>query len=544
MWQQNYEFVGGSLGLSAVVAALPLLVLFFLLGVLRKPAWVAGLSALATAWVVALVAVRMPAPQALAATVSGAAFGLCPIAWIVFASILLYRLAVDTGKFAIIKDSLGALTSDRRLQLLLIAFAFSSFIEGSAGFGSPVAVSAAMLAGLGFPAFYAAVFCLLGNTAPVAFGSIGIPIITLAGITGLPMALLSAMTGRILSVVAVLIPIYILVLFAGVRKTVAVWPALICSGLVFGAVQLFVSNVVGPELTDVLAAFASIGALVLLMKVWQPAEIYRLEHDSPGVVQHTTHSGRELFSAWMPYLLLVAFVLPWGYPGPFRDLLNTVTFVIEVPGLHNLIERIPPVTTEAAPYAATFNVNWLSAAGTACFLAAFVAAMLMGIGLRRFGTIYMATMRQLTLAMVTIASVLALAYLMNYSGMTSTLGLAFAATGVAFPFFSALLGWLGVVLTGSVTSSNALFGNLQVVTANSLDMSPVLTASANAAGGVMGKMISPQSIAVAVAATEMPQSDEGKLFRYTLRHSIVLITLVGLLVLVFAYVAPGLVPSQ
>ena len=543
MWQQNYEFVGGSLGVSAVVAALPLVVLFFLLGVLRKPAWIAGVSALATAWVVALVAVRMPVTQAVASTVNGAAFGLFPIAWIVFSSILLYRLAVDTGKFEIIKDSLGALTSDRRLQLLLIAFAFSSFIEGSAGFGSPVAVSAAMLAGLGFPAFYAAVFCLLGNTAPVAFGSIGIPIITLAGITGLEASLLSAMTGRILSIVAVIVPVYILVLFAGVGKTLAVWPALVASGLVFGIVQLFVSNVVGPELTDILAALAAISAMVALMKVWQPAETYRLEGDESGPVQRRTHGAGELFSAWMPYLLQVVFVLAWGYR-PVNQVLNGVTRVIEVPGLHNLIERIPPVTAAPSPYAATFNFNWLSAAGTSCFLAAFVAAMLLGVGPRRFGAIYLATLRQLTLAIVTIASVLALAYLMNYSGMTSTLGLAFAATGVAFPFFSALLGWLGVVLTGSVTSSNALFGNLQVVTANSLDVSPVLTASANAAGGVMGKMISPQSIAVAVAATEMARSDEGKLFRYTLRHSLVLITFVGLLVLLFAYVVPGLVPGQ
>lgn len=541
MWQQNYRFAGGSLGYSALIAAMPLLLLFYLLGVRRRPAWVAGLSALGVAWAIALVAIRMPVEQAVAATLDGAAFGVFPISWIVFSSILLYRIAVDTGKFEIIKDSLGALTDDRRLQLLLIAFSFSSFIEGSAGFGSPVAVSAAMMAGLGFPPFYAAVFCLVGNTAPVAFGSIGIPIITLTQITGLPMPLLSAMTGRILSVIAVLVPIYLVVLMAGVKKTLAVWPAVLACGLGFGAMQLFVSNVIGPELTDILSALTSIGAMVLLMKYWQPARTFRLPDDEPATQRHKQHGAGTMVLAWTPYLLLVVFVLLWGYM-PVRTLLERVTATIQVPGLHNMIQRIPPVTAQPAPYAAIYTFNWLSAAGTSCLLACIVAALALGVTPRRFASLYMATIRQLALPMVTIASVLALAYLMNYAGMTSTLGLAFAATGVAFPFFSSTLGWLGVVLTGSVTSSNALFGNLQVVTATSLGMNPILTASANAAGGVMGKMISPQSIAVAVAATGMAISDEGKLFRFMLRHSIVLVTVVGLLVLFYAYWFPALVP--
>ncbi|HEY7447294.1 MAG TPA: lactate permease LctP family transporter [Vicinamibacterales bacterium] len=541
MWQQNYQFAGGNLALSAVISLTPLLVLFYLLGVRRKPAWIAGVAALATAWVVALVGVRMPVAQALVATVYGAAFGLFPIAWIMFSSILLYRIAVETGRFEVIKDSLGALTDDRRLQLLLVAFSLSSFIEGAAGFGTPVAISAAMLTGLGFPPFQAAVFCLLGNTAPVAFGSIGIPIVTLTGITGLPMPLLSAMTGRILSIVAVVIPVYLLVLMAGVRNTLAVWPALIACGFGFGIVQLIVSNFIGPELTDILAALASIGAMVLVLKLWKPAERFQLDGDDPRQTAHKNHGAGTTFMAWIPYVFLVVFVLLWGYV-PFKALLDRTTTLIQVPGLHNTIQRIPPVTSAPAPYAAIYTVNWLSAAGTSCFLAAVAAALALGVGPRRFGSIYMATLRQLSLPIVTIAAVLALAYLMNYAGMTSTLGLAFAATGVAFPFFSATLGWLGVVLTGSVTSSNALFGNLQVVTATSLDMNPVLTASANASGGVMGKMISPQSIAVAVAATGMALSDEGRLFRYTLRHSLVLITLVGLIVLAYAYWFPGLVP--
>jgi lactate permease len=542
MWQQNYVFAGGTLAASALVASAPLLVLFYLLGVRRRPSWVAGLAGLAVAWLASVVVVGMPVPQAVAAALYGAAFGVFPIAWIVFSSILLYRIAVDTGKFEIIKDSVGALTGDRRLQLVLIAFSFSAFIEGSAGFGSPVAVSAAMLAGLGFPAFYAGVYCLIGNTAPVAFGSIGIPIITLAQITGLPMALLSAMTGRILSIVGVLVPIYLLVLMAGPRQTLAVWPALVAGGVTFGAVQFIVSNVIGPELTDILAALASIGALVLLMKVWKPAQTFRLPGDEPIASTRATPAGSRLL-AWSPYLLLVVFVLSWGY-GPVRALMDGVTSRIEVPGLHNAVQRIPPVTAAPQPYAAVFVFNWLSAAGTSCFLACLAAALVLGVGPRRFGSLYLATLRQLALPILTIASVLALAFVMNYAGLTSTLGLAFAATGAAFPFFSALLGWLGVILTGSVTSSNALFGNLQVVTANSLGMNPVLTASANAAGGVMGKMISLQSIAVAVAATGMAPSDEGKLFRFTLRHSAVLVAVVGVLTMLYAYGFPGAIPGD
>jgi lactate permease len=541
MWQQNYEFAGGSLALSAFVSVIPLLVLFYLLGVRRKPAWISGLAALGTAWIVALGGVGMPVTQALAATINGAAFGVFPIAWIMFSSILLYRIAVDTGRFEVIKDSLGALTDDRRLQLLLVGFSLSSFIEGAAGFGSPVAVSAAMLTGLGFPPFQAAVFCLLGNTAPVAFGSIGIPIVTLNGITGLSMSLLSAMTGRILSIIAVIIPVYLLVLMAGVKNTVAVWPALVACGVGFGVVQFVVSNFIGPELTDILAALASIGAMVLLLKFWKPARRFRLDADDPHVAAHKNHGAGATFLAWIPYVFLVVFVLLWGYV-PVKALLDSTTTLIQVPGLHNTIQRIPPVTTAPAPYAAVYTLNWLSAAGTSCFLACIAAALVLGVGPRRFGSLYIATLRQLSLPIVTIAAVLALAYLMNYAGMTSTLGLAFAATGAAFPFFSSTLGWLGVVLTGSVTSSNALFGNLQVVTATSLDLSPVLTASANASGGVMGKMISPQSIAVAVAATGMALSDEGKLFRYTLRHSLVLITVVGVIVVMYAYWFPGLVP--
>jgi len=556
MWQQNYEPLSGSLGLSAVVAAIPILVLFFMLGVIRKPAWMAAVSALAAAFVLALLVYGMPVQLAVMSTLNGAAFGLFPIAWIVFSSIMLYRLAVDTGKFEVIKDSVGGLTNDRRLQALLIAFSFGAFIEGAAGFGAPVAVAGAMLAGLGFSPFYAAGICLLANTAPVAFGSIGIPVTTLAGITGLPVLLLSAMVGRLCAMISVVIPMYMLVVMVGFARTIEILPAVIVCGLSFAGVQFYVSNYIGPELTDILSSLACIGAMVLVIKFWKPKNIFRLEGEKPATVAPKRHTPGELFQAWMPYMLLVAFVLVWGV-ADVKALLDRFTngllpsFLprnpnglngLNVPGLHNLITRIPPVTAAPAPYAAVFTLNWLTASGTACFLATIAAAIFLRVKPGQFVGIYKATFHQLAKPMITIASMLALAYLMNYSGMTSTLGLALATTGGAFPFFSAVLGWLGVFLTGSDTSSNALFGNLQVITANALGLNPILTASVNSAAGVMGKMISLQSIAVAVAATGLTTADEGKLFRFTIKHSMFLACVVGVMAMVFAYVLPGFVP--
>lgn len=542
MWEQNYEPVAGSLGWSALVAAVPLLVLFYMLGVKRKPSWMAALTALVSAWVVALAVYKMPLQQALASTIYGAAFGLFPIGWIVFSSILLYRLAVDTGKFEIIKDSVGTLSDDRRLQALFIAFSFGAFVEGAAGFGAPVAVAAAMLAGLGFSPFYAAGICLLANTAPVAFGSIGTPIVTLSGITGIPMAPLSAMVGRICALVSVIVPTYLVVVMAGAKGAAEVWPAIVACGVVFAGVQFMVSNFIGPELTDILSALASIGAMFVVMKAWHPKTIFRLEGDTPaGQIAHRRHSGGEIFKAWTPYTLLVVFVLLWGYK-PIKASLDKLTIPVEVPGLHRTITRIPPVTKKAEPYTAMFTFNWLSASGTSCFFAAVLTSLLLGVGPGGFWKAYKETHKQLAFPMLTIASMLGLAYLMNYAGMTSTLGLALAATGPSFPFFSSILGWMGVFLTGSDTSANALFGNLQVVTANALGLNPVLTAATNSSGGVMGKMISLQSIAVAVAATGMPAADEGKLFRFTLRHSVILASVIGLIAMAYAYWVPHLVP--
>jgi lactate permease len=555
MWRHNYEPIAGSLGLSAIAAAVPIFVLFLMLGVLRKPAWMSALAALGSALLVALAVYGMPVQLALISAVYGAAYGLFPIAWVVFASIMLYRLAVDTGKFEIIKDSVGSLTDDRRLQAMFIAFSFGAFIEGAAGFGAPVAVSGAMLAGLGFDPFFAAGICLLANTAPVAFGSIGIPIITLANVTGLPVMALSAMVGRLCAMMSVVIPGYLIVVMSGPARALEVLPAILACGISFAGTQFLVSNFIGPDLTDIMSSLTCIVVMVAVLKLWRPARIMRFEGEKAATAAKR-HSAGELAMAWAPYGLLVLFVLVVGAPSikNFIDARThamlpaslpkspTVMNGLFVPGLHNLITRIPPVTPTESQYAALFTLNWLTASGTACFLATLAAAALLGVGPKKVAGIYVATFKQLKFAILTIALMLGLAYLMNYSGMTSTLGLALAASGKAFPFFSAVVGWMGVFLTGSDTSANALFGNLQVVTANALALNPILTAAVNSAAGVMGKMISIQSIAVAVAATGMKSADESRLFRFTIKHSIMLMVAMGLVSLLFAYVFPGAVP--
>ena len=542
MWEHDYTPVAGSLGYSTLVAAIPLVVLFYLLGVKRKPSWVAGLSGLGAALILAIGVVGMPIPQAGAAMVYGAAFGLFPIGWIVIASLILYRVTLDTGKFEIIKDSIGALSDDRRVQAVLIGFAFGAFIEGAAGFGTPVAVAAAMMTGLGFSPFYAAFICLVANTAPVAFGSLGIPVVTLARITDLPVEPLSAMTGRLCALIAIIIPAYMVVIMSGFKRALEVAPPILACAVTFAAVLLYVTNTLGPEVAVILASMAALLAMVVVLKVWQPTNTFRLDGDVEVSSERRSHTIGELVTAWSPYMLLVGFVLAWRY-APIQQALNTVSLSIQVPGLHETITRMPPITPEPSPYAAVYNFQWLSAAGTSCFLSAFAASLLLGMSPVRFAGIVGSVLRQLAKPLLTIASVLAVAFVMNYAGMTSTLGLAFAATGALFPFFSAMLGWTGVFLTGSDTASNALFGTLQVVTANALGLNPVLTASTNAATGVMGKMISLQSIAVAVAATGMASSEEGRLFRITLKHSIILMLTMAVVTMIFAYVLPQLVPQ-
>src|SRR5580765_4404339 len=429
MWTQTYAPIGGSLGLSALAAAIQIVVLFIMLGALRKPAWSAASSALASALVVALAAYGMPVKLAVMSMIFGAAFGIFPISWICFGSIMLYRLAVDTGKFEVIKDSVGGLTNDRRLQAMFIAFSFGAFIEGAAGFGAPVAVSGAMLAGLGFSPFYAAGICLLANTAPVAFGSIGIPVTTLANVTGLPVMALSAMVGRLCAMISVIIPGYLIVVMTNRKKALEVLPAILACGLSFAGVQFAVSNFVGPELTDIASSLTCIVVMVFVLKLWKPKNIVRLDGDQPVSLTLKKHSAGEMVMAWSPYLLLVVFVLLWG-DADFKLRLNTwmhgwqpswmplaprALNRLMVPGLHNAITQMPPVTKQPAPYAALFEMNWLSASGTACLLAAFATCLLLRVSPKRLANTYIATFKQLKLAMLTIASMLGLAYLMNYS---------------------------------------------------------------------------------------------------------------------------------
>ena len=537
MWHQVYAPVSGSLGLSALVAAFPIFALLVALGILKVPAWKASLMGLVAAIALALFVYGMPVQLMGSAVVYGAAFGLFPIGWIVFSAIVLYRVTVETGKFEIIKDSVGGITGDKRLQALLIAFAFGAFLEGGSGFGTPVAVAAAMLTGLGFSPFYAAGICLLANTAPVAFGAIGIPVITLAGITGLPLRDLSANVGRICAPVSLFVPAYLIMVMGGWRALSGVIPAAVLCGVIFAGLQFAISNYFGPYLTDIVGSIATICGLVLLLRFWKPKDNYDGGHGASVVPPR--HSAGAILMAWMPYILLVMFVSLWGIDD-VKKILNQATSSFPWPGLHNQVIRETPAVATATPYAAVYSFNWLAASGTACFFAAVASALVLKVSFGRFLGIIAATSKQLFFSMVTIASVLGLAYLMNYCGATATLGLAFAATGVVFPFFSALLGWLAVFLTGSDTSANALFGNLQVVTANKLHLNPVLMAASNSAGGVMGKMISLQSIAVAAAATGMKLEDEAKLFRFTMRHSLFLASVIGLVVMFYAYVAPGL----
>ena len=425
MWQHNYEPVGGSLALSALFAAIPIVVLFFMLGVWRKPSWQSALAALGSALIVALTVYGMPVRLALTSTLYGAAYGLFPIAWVVFSSIMLYRLVVDAGKFEIIKDSVASLTDDRRLQALFIAFSFGAFIEGAAGFGAPVAVAGAMLAGLGFNPFYAAGICLLANTAPVAFGSIGIPVVTLAGTTGLPLMSLSAMVGRLCAIVSVFIPGYLMVVMAGPARALEILPAIVVCGVSFAGMQFLVSNYVGPELTDIVSSLTCILATGLIAKFWRPKNIMRLETDGAETAVFKRHPGREVFAAWLPYLLLVMFVLAWGAPTikagidswtnsilPSALPKNATTINgLNVPGLHNLITRVPPVTARPAPYAAVFTLNWLSASGTACLFATLAAALLLRLKPKSVVAAYTGTFKQLKFAMLTLASTLGLAVL-------------------------------------------------------------------------------------------------------------------------------------
>jgi L-lactate transport len=524
MWRQNYEPIAGSLAWSAAVAALPIVALLYAIGVRRVSAWKSSIIGLVAAALVALFAYRMPPLLVIDSALYGAAFGTFPIFWVIYWAILLYQLTVYTGKFATLKNSIAQLTSDRTLQALLIAFAFGAFVEGAAGFGTPVAVAAAILGGLGFAAFEAAGICLLANTAPVAFGSIAIPLVTLAATTGLPIELLSKYVGRLCAPVSLFIPAYLVLVMGGTKALRRVWPAAFLCGVSFAGVQFLVSNFIGPYLTDILASLAAILSLVGLLQVWSPA---------PSAGRQARQSTREIAAAWSPYLLLVFFILLWSFDA-IKAFLSRASITFAWPGLHNVIQQAPPVVAHAMPYAALYRFRYLAEAGTACAVAAFATALVLRVNPRRFLRLAAQSADQLKFSFISIVAVLALAFVMNYSGATATLGLAFASTGRAFPYFSAMLGWLGVFLTGSDTSSNALFGSLQQVTAHRLGLNPALMASANSAGGVMGKMISLQSIAVAAAAAGLQSKDEPALFRFTFKHSLFLASVVGVLTIMYA----------
>src|SRR5215211_824872 len=558
MYQQIYEPIANNLALSALVAAIPILSLFVLLAGIRIAAQWASLATLAATLILAVLVYRMPVGLALNSVLLGAAFGLFPIVWIVINAIFIYNIIVETGHFDTIRDSLAGVSNDRRIQVVLIAFVFGALLEATAGFGTPVAITGSLMAGLGFEPIYAAALALLANTAPVAFGGFGIPIITGATIAGLDVGELSQMVGRQTPFLALIIPGMLVTVMAGFRRMLEVLPVVLVSGVAFAATQFLVSNLLGPELADLLAALVTVVAVVGLLAVWRPSSEWHFEQEPPAAQRESYETpplGRTLY-AWSPFVIIVALFLLAQVP-PIKDAISGVQTSVNFPsaevsettglpavpwpGLNEEVEQQPPVVDKPTPYPATFSTNWLSAAGTIILIADIIALVVLRVGPGRALSIYGQTLDQLKWAILTIASILGLAYLLNYSGVTYTLGLAFAATGVLFPFFASFIGWLGVALTGSDTSSNALFANLQKVTAQQIGVSPNLTVGANSSGGVLGKMISPQNLAVGTSATGL-QGKEGDLLRLVLKWSIGLTVVMAILVTLQAYVFKFMVP--
>lgn len=559
MYEQVYEPVAGNLALSTLVAAIPIIVLFVLLAGVRMAAQWASLTTLATAFVIAVLVYGMPPGLAVSSTLLGAFFGLFPIVWIVINAIFIYNVIVDTGQFDVLRDSLAGVSNDRRIQVVLIAFVFGALLEATAGFGTPVAITASLMAGLGFEAIYAAALALLANTAPVAFGGFGIPILTGASVAGLDTLELSQMVGRQTPVLALIIPGMLVTVMAGFRRMLEVWPVVVVSGLAFAGTQFLVSNLLGPELADLLAAIITVLAVIGLLSFWRPSTEWHFEHEPPAAQREsyaTPPLGRTLY-AWAPFIIIVALFLIVQIPpiksavGGIQAAVNlpaaevsetTGQPVIAWPGLNERVEQQPPVVAEPTPYAASYTINWLSAAGTIILIADIIALILLRVGPGRALRIYGQTLNQLKWAILTIASILGLAFLLNYSGITFTLGLAFASTGFLYVFFASFIGWLGVALTGSDTSSNALFANLQKVTAQQIGVSPVLTVGANSSGGVLGKMISPQNLAVGTSATGL-QGREGDLLRLVLKWSIALTVVMSILVVLQATILSFMVPG-
>ena len=534
-WPQSYDPAHSWL-LSAALAALPLLVLLVAMAGLRIKGHIAALAGLTAALAVALTIFHMPARLALLATGLGAAYGLFPICWIVVPVLFLYQLTVRTGRFAQLQDCLTGVTPDGRLQLLLIAFAFGAFFEGAAGFGTPVAVCGTILIGLGFPPLQAAGLALLANTAPVAFGALGTPIVALHGVTNLDTLLLARVIGRLLTPFCIIVPFWLIWAFAGFGAMIEVWPAVLMAGVVFGATQLLIATVHGPWLVDIAASVISMAALIAFFRVWKPKRI--LNATCKDVTREpppcNSASGKTILRAALPWIVLTLCVVLWGMPRFSQGMDAATSMKIPINGLHQMVLRMPPAVPAPAAEPAVFNFNWLSATGTGIFVAAVLAGLLMGMRPRAIAHAFLETMVTVRFTLVTIAALMAIGFITRYCGMDAALGLAFARTGAFYPFFGTLIGWIGTASTGSDTSSNVLFGSLQKLTAQQLNVSPYLMTSANSAGGVMGKMVAPQSIVVATTATESYGS-EGSILRFVFLHSLALACLVGLLVSMIVY---------
>ncbi len=537
-WNQIYDPLGNRV-LSTALAALPVLILLGSLASLKIKAHVAALLGLGSALAVSILAFGMPVGKALGASLFGAAYGLFPIGWIILNVIFIYNLAEERGHFKVLRESLTGITGDRRLQLLLIAFSFGAFFEAAAGFGTPVAVTAAILIGLGFSPLMSSGLSLIANTAPVAFGGLGTPIIALAGVTGIDVLKLSAMVGRQLPVFSVIIPFWLVWAYAGFGGMIEVWPALLTAGIAFAVPQFLISNYHGPWLAGIGASVVSIFALVGLLLVWKPKRIWGHEGPTEGAEARANHGhgNAAVLKAWLPWLVLSAVIFVWGIPQVKAFLDGLFSLKIPVPGVDKLVSRVPPVVPAATPERAVFAFNALSFTGTGIFVTAIISALIMGYRFREAAAVWRRTLKRVRFSLLTVAAMLALGYVTRYSGLDATLGLAFAGTGVLYPFFGTLLGWLGVALTGSDTSSNVLFGSLQTISAGRLGLNPVLMAAANSSGGVMGKMIDAQSIVVASTATKW-YGHEGEILRYVFLHSLALASLVGLLVTLQAYVEP------
>jgi lactate permease len=547
MWDQHYNPLGNA-ALSTIAAAVPVVTLLLLIASGKVKAHLAAIIALVVANLITIAIFTMPANMSIRASLLGVVIGFFPIGWIVLNVIFLYRITVETGRFELLQRAIGGVTTDRRLQLLLIAFAFGAFFEGASGFGTPVAITGAVLIGLGFSPLAASGLSLIANTAPVAYGALGTPIQGLASVTGLDPYVLGAMVGRQLPFFSLIVPFWLIWAFAGWRGMTAIWPAILVTGVSFAVPQFVISNFINPWIVDIGTSLISMGCLILFLKVWQPRELWlspalRGKDESAATMKPAKPldtaklSQAQLWSALLPWIIVCVVMLIWG-SGAFKNWANSIfVWKYQVPELHNMINKVPPVAAKPTPEAALFDFTYLSFTGTGMLIAAVISGFLMGFSPAKMIGEYGRTIRLCAISLITISAMLAIGTLTRLSGVDATLGLAFAATGVLYPFFGTLLGWLGVALTGSDTASNVLFGNLQKITSEQLGLSPVLMAAANSSGGVMGKMIDAQSIVVASTATNW-YGHEGSILRYVFLHSIVLACLVGVLVTLQAYVYP------